>query len=332
MLSSVIKPRWRREQDTRWTLAAALLGATAVCVAAIALLARETSTPWQPMLVVAAFAHQLLWAAPVGVALFALARRWYAFVAAGMVLLLAVLTQAPLYVADDRSARGTALTLLQANLRVGSANPASLVATVTSRHVDILMTEELTNSERDRLLSAGLAQRLPYRFLVPLADGGGGLGIWSRFPLQNKRDNPGFELGVLSARVLVAPDRPVNVFAVHLLPPYPYVSRKWVREIGRLRGVLARPAPLNRPIIVAGDFNATVDHAQFRALLTHGYQDAAEQCGAGYLASYPTDRWFPPMIAIDHVLTKRATAMSASTVSMPGSDHRALLVHVRLRS
>jgi endonuclease/exonuclease/phosphatase (EEP) superfamily protein YafD len=332
MLTNVIKPRLRRDQDTRWTLAAALLAAVALFTAAIALLAYEISTPWQPMLILGAFAHQLMWAAPLGVVLFAIARRWYACGAAGIVVLLAMATQAPLYVAADTSARGTALTVLQANLRVGATNPSSLVATVTSRHVDVLMTEELTIRERDRLLSAGLAKRLPYRFVVPLADGGGGLGIWSRFPLENTQDNPGFELGVLSARMRVAPNQSVNIFAVHLLPPYPYVSRKWVSEIGRLRVLIARAAPADRPTIVAGDFNATVDHAQFRALLSHGLQDAAEQCGAGYLASYPTDRWFPPMIAIDHVLTKHASATSASTLSLPGSDHRGLLVHVRLQS
>jgi hypothetical protein len=103
-------------------------------------------------------------------------------------------TQAPLYVAADASGRGTALTVLQANLRVGATNPSSLVNTVTSRLVDVLMTEELTIRERDRLLSAGLAKRV-----VPLANGGGGLGIWSRFPLENTQDHPGFELGVLSA-------------------------------------------------------------------------------------------------------------------------------------
>ncbi len=83
--------------------------------------------------------------------------------------------------------------------------------------------------------------------------------------------------------------------------------------------------------MVAGDFNATVDHAQFRALLTDGYHDAAEQCGAGYLASYPADRWLPPLIAIDHLLTKHATATSAATVALPGSDHRGILVGVRPR-
>lgn len=331
MLTGVIR-RLQRERDTPWTLAAAVLGVIALSIGVIALLAHEVNTPWQPMLILSAFAHQLMWAAPVGAVLSALARRWYACGAAGLVILLAALTQAPLYLAADNSAKGPALTVLQTNLRVGATSPSSLVATVTSRNVDVLMTEELTYGERDRLIAAGLAARLPYHFEVPTAGGGSGLGIWSRYPLHNAHDYPGFEMGVLSARMQVTPRQAVNVFAVHLLAPYPYASHTWASEIKRLRGLLARPVPPGRPTIVAGDFNATFDHAQFRALLRHGYQDAAEQCGAGYLASYPTDRWFPPLIAIDHVLTNRAAATSASTLSLPGSDHRGLLVHVRLRS
>lgn len=81
-------------------------------------------------------------------------------------------------------------------------------------------------------------------------------------------------------------------------------------------------------MLAAGDFNATTDHVQFRDLLEHGYGDPAAQAGAGYPARYPTDRWFGPLIAIDHVLTRRAVATSVSTVALPGSDHRGLLVQV----
>ena len=65
--------------------------------------------------------------------------------------------------------------------------------------------------------------------------------------------------------------------------------------------------------------------AQFRRLLTHGYADAARQAGAGYLASYPTDRWYGPVIGIDHVLVRSAAATSVRTVDLPGSDHRGVL-------
>jgi endonuclease/exonuclease/phosphatase (EEP) superfamily protein YafD len=81
-------------------------------------------------------------------------------------------------------------------------------------------------------------------------------------------------------------------------------------------------------VVVAGDFNATVDHAQFRDLLDHGYADAAESSGAGYLPTYPTDRWYGPLIGIDHVLFRGMQADSADTYDLPGSDHRAVLARL----
>jgi endonuclease/exonuclease/phosphatase (EEP) superfamily protein YafD len=81
-------------------------------------------------------------------------------------------------------------------------------------------------------------------------------------------------------------------------------------------------------VVVAGDFNATVDHAQFRDLLDHGYSDAAEQSGAGYLPTYPNDRWYGPLIGIDHVLVRGMRAGSVDTYGLPGSDHRALLARL----
>jgi endonuclease/exonuclease/phosphatase (EEP) superfamily protein YafD len=85
-----------------------------------------------------------------------------------------------------------------------------------------------------------------------------------------------------------------------------------------------------RTVLVGGDFNATTDDAQFRGILATGYADAAQQAGAGFTPTWPADRWFPPLIAIDHVLTRGAVARSVDSVRIPGSDHRALVVDVRI--
>jgi endonuclease/exonuclease/phosphatase (EEP) superfamily protein YafD len=124
---------------------------------------------------------------------------------------------------------------------------------------------------------------------------------------------------------VATPSGNLTFVAVHLLPPYPYPAREWLAETARLRDFLA---DIPGSALVAGDFNATVDHVQFRRLLTDGYADATRQAGAGYPATYPTDRRFGPLIGIDHVLTRGATATAARTVTLPGSDHRGLLVRV----
>ncbi len=322
------RPTVRRARDTWWTYAIAAVGALALIVTAVALLARTIDSTWQPAIVTAAFAHQLLWAAPVAFVLLAAVRRWYATGVAVLLLALAVLSQLPLYVGADAPAGGTRLTVLQANLKVGAADAGALVRTVRREHVDVLFTEELTTSERTRLIAAGLGRTLRYRYDAVLAGGGGGLGIWSRYPLSGGRNLPNYRLGVLTATVMLPGGRTTTVVAVHLLPPYPYPSHIWAGEIRRLRTLLDRTAG---SALVGGDFNSTTDNARFRDLLGHGYADAVEHVGAGYLPTYPTDRFTGPLIAIDHVLTRDADALDARTVSLPRSDHRGLLVHLRLR-
>jgi endonuclease/exonuclease/phosphatase (EEP) superfamily protein YafD len=318
-----------REDESYWWLTPVLLGWLGLLAAGVGLLMHELTLSWQPVIVLAAFAHQFMWGAVVALVAFLAARRWWAVFFALVIFSGVVATQAGLYVAGGRVGSGTPLTLLQANLRVGAADPAQIVKLVGDNHVDIATTEELTTAEEARLKASGLAAELPYQFQAPLPDGGGGLGIWSRYPLTVKVDHPGFELGVLSVQV-AAPSGVITLFAVHLLPPYPYPSGEWLHEIAVLKTLLAHAADTRQRVIVAGDFNATMDNAQFRDLLTDGYGDAAAELGAGYLPTYPTDRWFPPLIGIDHVLTANVQAAHLKTVHLPGSDHRGLVVRLLL--
>jgi endonuclease/exonuclease/phosphatase (EEP) superfamily protein YafD len=84
--------------------------------------------------------------------------------------------------------------------------------------------------------------------------------------------------------------------------------------------------------IVTGDFNATLDMRPFRDLLSDGYRDAAEQSGAGRTPAFPADSWLPPMIAIDHILTRHCRATSLRTLEIPGSDHRGIVASVTIPS
>ncbi|MCW2495633.1 endonuclease/exonuclease/phosphatase family protein [Jatrophihabitans sp.] len=313
-----------REYESYWWLAPVLIGWLGLLAAVVGLSAHELTLGWQPAIVLAAFAHQLMWGAVVALALLLAARRWWAVFLALVIFSGVAATQAGSYVSGGKPGSGASLTLLQANLRVGAADPAHLVQEVRDDHVDIATTEELTTSEQARLTSAGLAAALPYRYLAPLPDGGGGLGIWSRYPLTAKVNHPGFELGVLSVQV-ASPAGAITLFAVHLLPPYPYPAGEWLHEIAALKTLLDHAGG---HVVVAGDFNATMDNAQFRGLLADGYGDAAAELGAGYLPTYPTDRWFPPLIAIDHVLTENVQPAHLSTVGLTGSDHRGLLARL----
>jgi endonuclease/exonuclease/phosphatase (EEP) superfamily protein YafD len=326
------RPRWahvRREGEPWWRVLGTVIGVLAAVIAVVALLAHYVATSWQPTVILATGSHYPMWAAAVGLLAALVARRWATAGVAVVLTALVVLVQAPAWVSAAVPEGGTPVVVMQANLRLGLADPAPIVKLVDEHKVQVLATEELTHPEQQRLLAAGLGTLLPYHYTVASTPGAGnGIGMWSRYPLADTRLVPGFELKVLTATVML-PGRSFTFAAVHLLPPFPQQPGEWNTEIGRLKTLL-RAQPKGTPVIAAGDYNSTVDHAQFRALFSDGYADAADQAGAGYPASYPADRWFGPLIAIDHVLTRNAVASSLSTLDLPNSDHRGLLSRVVL--
>src|SRR4051794_8191519 len=318
-----------RENESYWWLAPVILGWLGLSAAAIGLLAHLIDSSRQPLIVLAAFAHQLMWGVILALAVFVVARRWWALFFALVLFSGVASTQAGLYISAGKATPGPRLVMLQANLRLGSANATSLVDVVRDHHVDIATTEELTNVEQTKLIQAGMSDLLPYHFLVPAPSGAKGLGIWSRYPLRTPVNHPGYLLGVLSATV-VLPGRPFTVVAGHIKAPYPYPPRHWVHEMVKLKALLAEIGAGHQTVAVGGDFNGTPDNAQFRQLLSNGYADAAQEVGAGYVPTYPADEWYPPMLAIDHVLTANIAPVAVSSVSLPGSDHRGLIAIVAL--
>jgi endonuclease/exonuclease/phosphatase (EEP) superfamily protein YafD len=82
--------------------------------------------------------------------------------------------------------------------------------------------------------------------------------------------------------------------------------------------------------VLAGDFNATLDHVQFRRLLRTGHVDAAGQVGKGLVPTWgPVGRL--AVLAIDHVVVDPGCAVLAASVhNLPGSDHRAVYAELRL--
>lgn len=299
----------------------------ALATAGTALAVRSVAVSWQPLIVLAAFAHYALWAAYAAVVAALLAHLRVLAVIAAALAAVTLLVQVPALVDRQRPADGPRIVVVQANLRVGNADPAALVRLVRERHVDVLATEELTDAEQARLIAAGLTRALPHRFTAPLPGGGGGLGMWSRYPIRARHNLPRYRLGVLTAQLQVPGAKSVHLAAVHLLPPYPYPFTTWQHEIAAVRSVMQAG---RGPAVIAGDFNATVDNAQLRRLLDHGFDDAAEASGSGYLPTYPTDRWLPPVLGLDHVLVRSLTADGVRTLTLPGSDHRAVLALLRL--
>ncbi|GAA2212437.1 hypothetical protein GCM10009850_078990 [Nonomuraea monospora] len=227
------------------------------------------------------------------------------------------------------SAGGRTLRVLTANLNGGRGDATVIVDLVRRLNVDVLSIQELTYSARDRLSAAGLATLLPYH--VGRADyrGPEGSGVYSRYPMTERTglfQPVGHHMPVVE--VALPGGSAVEVVVVHPVAPVPSTVPEWEAGIATLP-----PAPSSGPPrILAGDFNATLDHAVFRRLLDTGYTDAAASTGQGLTPTWPHGRSLPPLVAIDHVLTDgRGSAAATRVFDVPGSDHRALFADLRIQ-
>ena len=282
---------------------------------------------------IASFTPLLVVVTGVALVLLLLGRQRILALAAVAALSVGVWTQVPLYRATPVPADapdGPQVRVMQANIYLGSADTDALLRTVHDADVDILTVAELTEAAAQRLAAAGITQQLPYSFTKPRG-GGGGTGIYSRYPLRDGQALPGFVLENLRATVAVPGTVPTAVYALHPLPPYPEPAYRWMAELGQLGRILAAET---MPLVVGADFNSTYDHRQYRRVLEGAtappLRDAAEFTGAGIVATYPADRWYPAVLAIDRILTRGGTPLSFSRVDIPGSDHHGVVGDVRL--
>lgn len=258
-----------------------------------------------------------------GIGALAVTRHRVAIVATSLAALLlvpAAITQVPRFVGDDVTNTGPGLVALTINLEFGQGDAAKVAEVVERRDVDLLFVQELT-PEAASSLTALLADTLPHDALVP-AETAVGSGIYARFPLDDVEVLPDTYLTTVFATAEVPGYGPVRVGSAHPVPPWPVHREGWEAELDQIRTSLHGVGDL--PVVVGGDFNATWDHPEFRRLLDDGYRDAAEQAGAGWLPTWPADR-VVALIGIDHVLVRGAQAAHVTSLTVPGTDHRAVL-------
>lgn len=218
--------------------------------------------------------------------------------------------------------------VLSANLRYGRANPAEFVE-LARDSADVITVTELTAEAVQRFYSAGIDEEFPHSVLFP-APNAGGNGIWSRHPLTPLSPTRYWNSGMVAARVQI-PGVPIApaVASVHITSPMASFQ-SWRNGVTATKSRLIGLTEIVGPgaVIVTGDFNSTPDMRQFRDLIAGGYHDAVRNTGAGFTPTFPSDTVLPPMITIDHVLTRHASVSSIRAAGIDGSDHRALLATV----
>lgn len=270
---------------------------------------------------------------PAGAALLlALLARWRI----GMFWAVAVLAVTGWYVrpydtglTDEPPGRVVArLEVLTSNLEFGNATEG-LLAAVRREQPDIVFVQECARACSDALAAKVSRTDYPYRNVVE-GDAASGSAILSKYPLSTA---PGIKSTLaMPGSVAVVAGHPVNLQLVHPLPPFPGGVADWRRELGLVR-TYAREVR-GGPTLVAGDFNATQDHAAFRRILNAGgLRDSATLVGAAHTPSWPATVRRPLGTQIDHVLvSKDFSVRKARFLDLPDTDHRSLLVEIELHS
>lgn len=254
-----------------------------------------------------------------------LRRRVVGFTVLLLALALGVLLVPRLLSEEQPAADGPRLRIMSLNLYIGRADPETVVRIAREQKVDVLVMPELTDQADAALDEAGLEELLPNR-VYDTDTSGSGTAVVSRFPLRQISLMPESTLAQPSMVVDLPGDQDdFELTAVHIQPGVRTGSAgTWRRELGAL------PRSRERVEVMAGDFNASFDHAAFRTVVDRGYADAAESTGDGLEATWSSWPLGPP-VTIDHILADDRCAFSSYAVfDVPGSEHKALVSEIIL--
>ena len=241
------------------------------------------------------------------------------------------------------AAGGPVLRVLTQNMLVGRAPADALVGLARTTGADVLFVQEFTQEAEARLDRAGIGAVFPHRVTEHCSEHVHDTGIYARYPLRDvSGGGEGRGVGAggplartqRSARLDLPSGHSVRLMCAHIPPPKPpwapRYAERWQAELGRIPPAGSPPDDL--PVVLAGDFNATVDHAPLRGVLRRGYRDAACEVGNGLVPTWgPEPHGHPPLLTIDHVLVGPGCAVLRTRVHrVPGIDHRALYAELRL--
>jgi endonuclease/exonuclease/phosphatase (EEP) superfamily protein YafD len=307
-----------------WALVVAAAGGTAlrwVDAASSPVALVQSLTPYVALLVLLALCGALL------------PGPWTARVALVGACLLVLAVHAAIWLpwlTEEEPQAGTELTVMTVNLYVGRADLQTVVDEVRRQEADLLVLTEVSPGSMAELLRRGIDGPLPHALPTQVTARGSTI-IRSRVPLTPLPAERGGSATLPVSRspvgVLAAADVGKHVVVRGVHPTHP-VGRRVERWRAGLDALTDAVGHTRGPMIVAGDFNASVDHPAMRQLMAPGLRDAHEVAGAGRPATWPRERGFAPFVHIDHVLVRGLDVASATEVTIPGSDHKAVVARV----
>ncbi|KRE80776.1 endonuclease/exonuclease/phosphatase family protein [Arthrobacter sp. Soil762] len=326
-----------------WLWSAGLVAAPVVVVSWF----RAVPAPWPPLVVqVVAFTPWLAFLAAAAVLLALPSRRAWAILPAAILLVAQLIWLFPPEVFLARQGgypqvRGpdapaaAKLTVMNLNARLGGADSAAVVRLVRDHHVDLLTVQEHSLELEKRLARADLGSVLPHRVSHP-RNGAAGSAVYSTFRLKEVGLVPdtAFSMPVVRLETSVpGAGAGLTVINVHAHAPVDIAVHQWRGDLT----AVARASSGAGPTLLAGDFNATYDHWEFRAMLEGAgggrkLVDVATALGSRLIPTWPMRDYNLPGVTLDHLVTSPDISSSGYLVHpVSGTDHAAVIATLEIQ-
>ncbi|AJT41143.1 endonuclease/exonuclease/phosphatase family protein [Psychromicrobium lacuslunae] len=209
------------------------------------------------------------------------------------------------------------------NTRYGQADADRIVQLVRENRIGLLALQEFGGDLEKRLAAAGIDQLLPHK-ITSQVRGPGGSALYSKFPLEQLAPvaNTPHEMVQARLRINEVSGLALEVTNVHTMIPGSATTAQWRSDLKTL-GQL--PSGENQRILL-GDFNASLDHQEFRELLTKAsLSDVASVNWKRIIPTFTPLAGLIPIVTLDHLaISPGLTASDYTMQAVGGSDHSAV--------
>jgi endonuclease/exonuclease/phosphatase (EEP) superfamily protein YafD len=222
------------------------------------------------------------------------------------------------------------LRVMTLNVLHDGATAQDVTRTVRAADADVVVLQEVTRRLWRGLAATGVRDTHPHAAgLSPRGRHDTVVLGRSRVARERLLDTVGDSM-LVSVRLGA---RTVDLLAAH--PRYPELASAWRGDHATLAATVREVGPA----VLAGDFNATYDHATMRRYRDLGYRSAAEILNTGWRPTWPANGHrevlgvpLPRLVHIDHVMVaRRMTAVTVEHLEVPRSDHTAVVAEVAPR-
>ncbi|MFJ1758558.1 endonuclease/exonuclease/phosphatase family protein [Kitasatospora sp. NPDC088134] len=222
----------------------------------------------------------------------------------------------------DGRAGGGDFTVVSHNVNEENPDPGRTARALAASGADVLAVEELASRAQETFRHE-LAARYPY------SEVRGGVGLWSRYPLEEAAAVEIMPWTRAVRATVRTPRGPVALYAAHLASVRVHPAAGFTT--GRRDEAAARLAEAVRAerlprVVVVGDFNGSADDSALRGL-TGPLRSAQREAGDGFGFTWPAAF---PVVRIDQILVKGVAPRAAWTLPDTGSDHLPVAAALRL--